>query len=181
MTTKVSLKDVDLNAFVKAVYELSAPRGLGFLHYEEGGLTTEEAQWILDAGEGKPKHIIAHMDYIKGRACKMLIRVGEDEMPFIELPWYDHTDDQTEELLKRFNLPMPAKEEHGISCACTKCTATRNSNKRGHVRGKKIPDECKLDPLILIALTMEKEFPCDRCNVQRETCGGYPRSDGQHR
>ena len=42
---------VDPIKFVKEVYKLSVPQGLGFLHFEEGGLTNLEAQEILDMWE----------------------------------------------------------------------------------------------------------------------------------
>lgn len=39
--------------------------------------------------------------------------------------------------------------------------------------------DCKLDPLIVMAILMEgREHPCDRCNIDRAECRGYPRKDG---
>jgi hypothetical protein len=35
-------------------------------------------------------------------------------------------------------------------------------------------NECKLDPLILLALGMKGESPCDRCNHNRSQCNGTP-------
>jgi len=43
---------------------------------------------------------------------------------------------------------------------------------------KDLPSGCTLDPMIILVITMEgREHPCDRCNEDREKCGGYPRAD----
>jgi hypothetical protein len=36
--------------------------------------------------------------------------------------------------------------------------------------------DCTLDKLIVMAIFMEcREHPCDRCNMDRDVCQGYPR------
>lgn len=113
--------------FIKEVYNLSIPQGLGFLHFEAGGLTTKEAKELLKSWE-KDKMIYLGMDYVKGRACKMIVFRKEDKL-FFRVPWYDHTDVQTEKLLKAVwpkgkSLPE-ISGKHGISCNCEKCQAER--------------------------------------------------------
>ncbi len=39
-----------------------------------------------------------------------------------------------------------------------------------------LSSDCKLDPLLTIAIMMGGiEHPCDRCNMDRKECRGYPR------
>ena len=118
---------VDPIKFIKKVYDLSISQGLGFLHFEEGGLTNLEAQKILDIWE-KDKQFYLSMDYIKGRACKMIV-FREGNKLFIRVPWYDHTDRQLKILLKSVwpkNKQLPKLEgEHGVSCNCIDCQMKR--------------------------------------------------------
>ena len=38
--------------------------------------------------------------------------------------------------------------------------------------------DCTLNPGLVIAIMMGgKEHPCDRCNMDRKVCRGYPRKD----
>lgn len=38
--------------------------------------------------------------------------------------------------------------------------------------------DCQLDAVIVLAISMEgKEHPCDRCNMDRDVCRGFPRLD----
>ena len=43
----IDITEIDLVEFVKRVYDLSKPQGLGFLHYEAGQLSTDEAKKIV--------------------------------------------------------------------------------------------------------------------------------------
>lgn len=39
-----------------------------------------------------------------------------------------------------------------------------------------ISADCTLDPMIVMAIMMSgREHPCDRCNMDRKVCRGYPR------
>lgn len=39
-----------------------------------------------------------------------------------------------------------------------------------------LSSDCKLDPLIVFAImSAGREHPCDRCNMDRSICRGYPR------
>lgn len=42
---------------------------------------------------------------------------------------------------------------------------------------KGLSSDCKLPPEIAIALQLDGEYPCDRCNVDRETCRGAERKE----
>jgi hypothetical protein len=87
---------------VKAAYEFSVPQGLGFIHAEPGGLTDDEAQEILDRNPPNGR-IVASMDYVKGRACKMTI-FREGDRIFIRDNWFDHSDRDLIALLSRINV-----------------------------------------------------------------------------
>ena len=94
----IDITKVDLIEFVKAVYHYSNPQGLGILHYVEGDeLTTKEAKSFIH----EPDEIsggIVDMDYVKGRACKFNTHYT-DNKTCISDSWYDHTNEQYDELL----------------------------------------------------------------------------------
>ena len=90
----IDITGIDLIKFVKKVYDLSQPLGLGFLHYQEGGLSNEAAKELIK--ENDP--FIVNMDYVKGRACKMKVFNKEGKLS-IHDNWYDHNDNQLKELL----------------------------------------------------------------------------------
>jgi len=103
----IDIGSVDLIKFVQKVYDLSQPQGLGHLHFEEGKLSDEEAKEILDEFK-KPGHIpsdvILHMDYVKGRACKMVVWTRANGTIYMRDSWFDHTDKQLDELLSEFSI-----------------------------------------------------------------------------
>jgi hypothetical protein len=120
----VDITGVMLPEFVKKVYEMSSPQGLGVLHYRPEGLTNDEVNEILDASAGD-KRICLSMDYVSGRACKMTVFKDEDSI-FIRFPWFDHTNEQFIELLRTVwpkGKPFPVFEhdEHNPSCNCMQC------------------------------------------------------------
>jgi hypothetical protein len=115
----IEITGVDLIKFVKKVYDLSVPQGLGFLHYTEEPLTDEEAKSCIFK-----EPFIVSMDYVKGRSCKMNV-TKENGKLFIPDRWYDHTDTQLEELLWTFKIEMPSKKTHNIACNCIDCRKKR--------------------------------------------------------
>lgn len=123
----IDFKSIDPIEFIKKVYELSVPQGLGILHFKEGGLTDEEAKKIL-VNYRNDKMIYLDMDYVEGRACKMTV-FRKGKKLFFRLPWYDHTDIQSEKLLKAIwpkDRKFPElKGEHGMSCNCIDCQMKR--------------------------------------------------------
>jgi len=128
---EIDITGINLIEFVKEVYRLSVPAGLGILHFKESGLTDEEAKGILDIWKND-KQFALDMDYVRGRACKMTIfrkdRRGKEI--FIRSPWYDHTDMRLAMLLKAVwpeDKPFPELKavEHGIACNCMHCQIKR--------------------------------------------------------
>ncbi len=92
----IDITGVDLKLFIKKVYDLSKPQGLGFLHYTEGSLMDEDIDNILK--HANYNDVILSMDYIKGRACKMVVFKIDDKM-WIHDNWFDHSKEQLSILL----------------------------------------------------------------------------------
>ena len=124
---KIDITDINLIVFTKEVYNLSSPQGFGFLHFEEGELTDEEAKEILDTWKND-KQFALEMDYIKGRSCKMVVLRDKDRL-FIRTPWYDHTNSQLIKLLRKVlperELAVLKQDPHNPSCNCKICQERR--------------------------------------------------------
>lgn len=104
----IDVTGIDLKAFIRAVYRLSAPAGMGYIHYEAGELDDETVDSILGRAIGR--RIVA-MEYVKGRACKIAVwRDIDTGNLHIQDTWYDHTYEQFKQLLAEFgiDLPVPA-------------------------------------------------------------------------
>lgn len=104
----------DLVALAQRAYSLSRPQGLGFLHYQEGGLPAEDAKGCI----GRDGSL--NMDYVHGRALKFHVQKNADGSFSLADAWYDHTTEQYQELLEPFGVSVP-KAEHGASCNCSSC------------------------------------------------------------
>jgi len=118
----IDVTGVDIIKFIQKVYELSQPQGLGLLHFRSGDLTEEDAKsFIRDDGE-------VHLDYVKGRSCKMNV-TKEDGKLLIRNSWYDHTDSQLSELLEFVGIKNAAKTQHGSACNCGDCREKRGGGK----------------------------------------------------
>lgn len=100
----IDITGVDLLKFVKEAYNLSSPQGMGFIHYQEGELSDADAQAIIDV---ENRNYAVTMDYVKGRSIKMHVR-KEDGKLLINDDWYDHSDSQLAELLKRVGIKQEA-------------------------------------------------------------------------
>lgn len=87
----IDITGVDLRAFTKKVYELSAPAGRGLLHYVPGGLTDEEVDQLLKSTS--PAAVLS-LDYVKGRGCKMTVWKDGGGKLIISNPWFDHTAEE---------------------------------------------------------------------------------------
>lgn len=125
---EIDITGIDLIKFIKEVYKLSIPAGLGWLHFTEEELTDEEAEKILSIWKNDPVFHL-DMDYIKGRDCKMTV-FKEEKKLYIRAPWHDHTDMRLAKLLKAVwpkDKPFPElkAEEHGIACHCMHCQIKR--------------------------------------------------------
>jgi hypothetical protein len=118
----IDVTGCDLVAFVKKVYDLSQPRGLGFLHATTGGLSDEDAKYCI-VPEGR---IAVRMDYVHGRGCKMTV-FREGEKLYMPYPWYDHTHSELVSLLNAIGVEPPKAEKHSCSCACDECEKNRRA------------------------------------------------------
>jgi hypothetical protein len=123
---RIEITGVDLKAFAKKVYELSQPRGLGFLHFKPGPLSDDEVRPLLSDG-----HTALNMDYVKGRGCKMHVFRDAGKL-FITSPWFDHTDEELHKLLTECGMTAPpAQKPHVVSCECDNCNQRRSSTEPG--------------------------------------------------
>lgn len=100
MTTEnmIEITGANLVEVVKAVYDLSRPQGMGFLHFDSAPLTDEEAKSLIAFTNPR---VPVDLDYVKGRACKFFVRREEDGTLWIQNSWYDHSDHDLQDLLKR--------------------------------------------------------------------------------
>ena len=135
MENCIEITGVDMPKFVKKVYDLSTPQGLGMLHYTPEPLSDEIAEKIAKDGDhsdmGFPSHktegVALRMDYVQGRACKMTV-LRKDNKLYIPNTWYDHTDAQLKELLEHCDLPTDnIGGSHGDACNCDVCVAQRGN------------------------------------------------------
>ena len=88
--------EIDPIKVVKEVYNLSVPQGMGFLHYQEGGLSDEGAKRCIISNR-------ISMVYVKGRACKFHANIEGNTVTFADDFWYDHSTAALEMLIQRLN------------------------------------------------------------------------------
>lgn len=107
MNTKgmIEITGVDLVKFIKKVYDLSVPQGMGYLHFKEGPLSDDEAQALIDRKE-YGGHIKVSLDYVRGRACKMTVFKDGDRL-WIPSRWFDHQDFHLNDLLEHCGIKRP--------------------------------------------------------------------------
>lgn len=109
----IDITDVDLRDFVRQVYELSVPIGLGFVHYRPDPLTEKEVDDLLSmcaSKQDEPWEL--YMDYIHGRACKMIVWRHSDGRLYIRKRWDDHTQKDFEKLLTRCGVEYASSDEN---------------------------------------------------------------------
>jgi hypothetical protein len=118
----IDITGVDLVKFAQKVYELSFPQGMGFLHFTPTPLAEEEAKEIVEraAKYGGYGGVKLDMDYVAGRACKMIVWEKDGRLVMTD-SWYDHTDDQLKALLAAFDIELNAASEHRCACNCANC------------------------------------------------------------
>jgi len=121
---RIKITGVDLVEFTKKVYELSVPQGLGFMQFTDNPLDTKEAEELINTYKNDGYSALS-LDYIHGRACKMIVFKENNEL-FINSVWYDHTDEQLKQLLNTFNITVPVSGMHGIAYNCSNCQINRN-------------------------------------------------------
>jgi len=103
----IDITDCDLREVVSAVYDLSSPRGMGFLHARSGSLTSDEIDAILKPWQDNGRYAVC-MDYVHGRACKFNVYRERDRL-VINGRWYDHSDAQLAELGRRVGFTVPVE------------------------------------------------------------------------
>tara|TARA_R110000851_G_scaffold72413_1_gene160428 strand:- start:2285 stop:2581 length:297 start_codon:yes stop_codon:yes gene_type:complete len=89
-------KSVDLVEFVKQVYNMSVPMGMGIMHYVDEPLSDEFARSLIDMSCDTP----VALDYIKGRYCKMCV-FKDNKGLYVRDYWSEHTEDQFVDLLDK--------------------------------------------------------------------------------
>ncbi len=97
MKDMINITGVNLIELAQHVYDLSAPQGMGFLHFEDSPLSDDDAIALIDNDSKIP----LSMDYVKGRACKMTVFKDDMANLFIRPAWHDHCDSLLDELLNR--------------------------------------------------------------------------------
>lgn len=102
----IDVTGVDLVKFVQEVYALSRPQGLGMMHYQEGGLSEDDARGVVARSEGD-KSLAVRMDYVHGRACKMRVWRKGNRLE-INDRWFDHSAADLTDLLRRLNIGQEA-------------------------------------------------------------------------
>lgn len=91
----IDITGTDLRKFIAKAYELSAPQGMGFIHYQEGAIPEAKIDEILDV---KNKFCVAGMDYVLGRAVKMAVYEKNGRLLICD-KWFDHNEAQLQALL----------------------------------------------------------------------------------
>jgi hypothetical protein len=97
---RIYIPQEKLATLVREVYNLSAPAGMGMLHYQPGPLPENIVQEIVENPRG------IHMDYVFGRQCKMSV-YKEGDQHYIFKRWHDHSESQPTQLLTALDLPQP--------------------------------------------------------------------------
>jgi hypothetical protein len=100
----ITIPQEKLRDFIRTVYDMSVPVGLGFIHAKPGSLSDDEVDSII-----RPTgRIAASMDYVNGRHCKMTVFRADDGTLTIRDNWFDHSDDQLAQLLESIGVAHAA-------------------------------------------------------------------------
>lgn len=107
----INVTNVDMRAFVLAVYDLSKPKGTGWLHAAPGAIGDDVLEEIMkdyDAATRSRSLTVLQLNHIQGRSCQISVWRDVDGQLYITDGWYDHEPEQFIELLQRLDLPVPA-------------------------------------------------------------------------
>jgi len=118
MENMIKINDLDISKFLRNVYEMSVPMGMGFLHYQPGNASDEMVESMKKEFDerlqkakqehqknGKTYRAFFGLDYVQGRQCKMQFFLdGDGESVVIYDRWMDHSDDQLAGLLQASKL-----------------------------------------------------------------------------
>jgi hypothetical protein len=110
MSEKIAIPRENLPAVIGKAFDLSSPQGLGFLHYQPGGIPDDILQKILQHSDNAPNPYLRRigLDYVEGRAVKLTIHHSEEDGFYLEDRdgWFDHSADAWNEL-KSFVRELP--------------------------------------------------------------------------
>ena len=117
----IEVTNIDPAALVRAVYSLSIPRGMGFLHFVPNNELSDDEVASHIRRDGT-----IHMDYVYGRGCKFHTWARDGKL-FMDTPWYDHTDADLKKLCQMCGIALPSAtpETHNDACACPECEKAR--------------------------------------------------------
>jgi len=152
----IDITGINLVEFAKKVYELSAPQGLGKLHYDPNPLTDDEASNFICRPNDLNQDVILDMDYVKGRACKMTVWRKDGKLEIAD-KWFDHTDKIFIKLLAILEIIPPEEmPEHVIACNCIDCQSK-------HIVEEDFIEEKKMPVLSAADLESVREGICPDC------------------
>ena len=109
----IEIQEHQIKELVKAVYNMSEPVGMGFLHYTPEDLTDEEAKGLIDMAS---KTCVVSMDYVNGRQCKFSIFKVGDKFA-VANSWGDHSDWEYAIMLNSVGVPLPQHLQGDLSDA----------------------------------------------------------------
>lgn len=98
----LDITGVDIYQFMREVYAMSFPAGLGIHHYREGELDHDTIQSIVN--EKCQGNALFVMDYVHGRCCGMVVWKDENGLLYIRDTWHRHTAEELDELLRRCGM-----------------------------------------------------------------------------
>lgn len=100
----IKITGADLIKLTQKAYELSTPRGMGYIHAKPGGLDEETAAKLITSVVGLNPNIRLSYDYLVGRAVKLTVWQDENLDLWVDDTWYDHSDAQLRELLAHVGI-----------------------------------------------------------------------------
>lgn len=104
---RVDITGVDLRKLLIAAFDVSVPRGMGFLHHREEPLSDAEAESVLS--RNKPDSYVAlNADYVRGRAVKLTVWRDRDTGSYYTRPyWFDHDQSKLAAILREAGVANP--------------------------------------------------------------------------
>jgi hypothetical protein len=99
--SNINIAGIDKAALLAALYEHAVPVGMGMLHFTPGGMSTDDAQALID---GNPR---LYFDYVRGRPLK--VDLSGEEM-FTGLYNRDQGEGAAESIVARLRAASSAAE-----------------------------------------------------------------------
>lgn len=119
---------VPIEALINHVYALSTPRGLGFVHYQEGAdVPAAEMEHILKWYE-PDRSCALKLDYVCGRAVKFDLKNDGKGGLWWKARWYDHYKDDSVALMIRLGLAANAIQADALYDAALAAEAQKNKD-----------------------------------------------------